>query len=114
MYTSVLMVALLGPGATPVPTLPARQVVYTAMPVQGVYYLSPNGVLTPLSSSGTIVYSQPTTYTIVSSPTATTPSSGTVVYSSSPVIYYSQPVYYGGGTVTSSPMTYSSPLVCRT
>jgi hypothetical protein len=111
MYTSVMLVALLGPGATPVVTKPPiQQVVYRAVPGQVVYYISspaPTGVISPVVSSPTIVYTQPTTYVVSSTPTVTTTSASPVVYRTTPVIQSPGAVYSSPGVISAAPVSYA-------
>src|SRR5262245_19640326 len=108
MYTSEMLVAMLGPSATPVVQAPVRRVVHVAMPGQVVYFISSPmsaGYASPVVSSPTVIYSQPAAYVVPSSLVGATYTSP-VVISGAPVIY-SSPVYSGSGVVHTAPVTYS-------
>jgi hypothetical protein len=107
MYTSVMLVAMLSPGAPPVVTsAPVRQV-YHAMPGQ-VIYIIPSAPTAGIVSPGTVVYSQPVYVSNGSNVTSTYSNpvvirSGAVIQSSTPA--YSGTIYSPVSTgVVSSPM----------
>lgn len=112
MYTSVLMVAMLGPGAPPAMSqLPVRQVAYGSIPGQAIYFVpasSPVGLVSSGNFAGPVYYSQPVYF--AASPIVTSTYSP-VVINSAPVVRYGTPVY--SAPLSGGYMPVAAP-VCRT